>query len=246
MGALTSTAGKQPVAPTPPENRKKQAEAEAEARQRARAPLRILQAQPWTEQSLQQLEARERGAPPRQIIRTNWEPSRTVEPWNRWGNNHLAPVDEITLGELPVQPQWWQQIEANNRRWQEWHRREQQAEARMLATPKDHWVIENDTLSGVFDGHAVNMTKKDAQDFWEKINKMSIAQKRDYWASQPTWMRRATLVMLFGREPMAHEVAEPFFLAPHMHSREERSPVVLYGYNCSQRADRSTICRPLK
>lgn len=160
-------------------------------------------------------------------------------------NFYSAPV-EARRGELQVQPQWWQQNEAHNRWSQEWYRREQQAEARMLAMPKDHWVIENDTLSGVFDGHAVNMSKKDAQDFWEKINKMSIAQKRDYWASQPTWKRRVTLVMVLGREPMAHEVAEPFFLAPHMQSREERSPVILYGYNCSQRADRSTICMPLK
>ena len=231
MGGSTSTAGTQPVAPTPVEPwwqqdeealnaarmeeiRKKQAE--AEARQRAES-LQRSRPRFGTEQWWQQLEARERAGAPLRILQ--------VQPWTE---------------------QWWQQNEAHNRWSQEWHRREQQAEARLLAMPKDHWVIENDTLSGVFDGHAFNMTKKDAQDFWEKINKMSIAQKRDYWASRPTWMRRATLVMLFGREPMAHEVAEPFFLAPHMHSREERSPVVLYGYSCSQRADRSTICMPLK
>jgi len=200
----------------------------------------------WWQQWLQQVEARERGAPPRQIMRVNREPSRTVEPWSMSGRNFYSAPVEARRGELQVQPQWWQQNEAHNRWSQEWYRREQQAEARMLAMPKDHWVIENDTLSGVFDGHAVNMSKKDAQDFWEKINKMSIAQKRDYWASQPTWKRRVTLVMVLGREPMAHEVAEPFFLAPHMQSREERSPVILYGYNCSQRADRSTICMPLK
>ena len=85
--------------------------------------------------------------------------------------------------------QAWQRYDAYIRQFEElqmregreWIRREQQAEARMLAMPKDHWVIENDTLSGVFDGHAVSMSKKDGQDIWEKINKMTIAQKRDYW-----------------------------------------------------------------
>jgi hypothetical protein len=236
------------------EIRKNQAEArqreeqwmqQVEARERAMrasAPqMQIIQSN-GTPQQMEQLEARERGV---QVQPQWWQQiEANNRRWQEWHRREQQA--EARRGELQVQPQWWQQIEANNRRWEEWHRREQQAEARILAMPKDHWVIENDTLSGVFDGHAVNMSKKDAQDFWEKINKMSIAQKRDYWASRPTWIRRATLVMLFGREPMAHEVAEPFFLAPHMHSREERSPVVLYGYSCSQRADRSTICMPLK
>ena len=238
MGGSTSTAGTQSVKqPSPVENWWQQDAETLNAARMEEIRKNQAEARQREEQWMQQVEARERAmrasAPQMQIIQSNGTPQQ------------MEQLEARERG-VQVQPQWWQQIEANNRRWQEWHRREQQAEARILAMPKDHWVIENDTLSGVFDGHAVNMSKKDAQDFWEKINKMSIAQKRDYWASRPTWIRRATLVMLFGREPMAHEVAEPFFLAPHMHSREERSPVVLYGYSCSQRADRSTICMPLK
>ena len=196
-------------------------DAQNEARDLA---ARELQARERAARELQarELQARERAA--REL-----QARDTMQEWQRY-DAYFRQLQELQM-----------------RKEREWIRRDrQQAEARMLAMPKDHWVIENDTLSGVFDGHAVSMSKKDGQDIWEKINKMTIAQKRDYWASRPTWMRRVTLVMLLGREPMAHEVAEPFFLAPHMHSREERSPVVLYGYNCSQRADRSTICMPLK
>jgi len=108
----------------------------------------------------------------------------------------------------------------------------------------DYWIIENDALSGSFEGHKVHIAEKEGKELWEKITKMDLKQKRAFWASQPTWKRRVALVLMLGREPMAHEVAEPFFIGSHMHAREEKPPVVLYGYNCQRRWDQSTLCTP--